>query len=140
MTVTGQAPPSELVLAHAVDAAHDVLVAAQQEGIAPPPQPLQVRIVYSCVLMGASMLTAATLRDVTTVWGLLGSTAAVLLALVFPSLAYVWLRETPTSRPSTVFRRKLVACAIVGLGLLVIPVGLSLAVRQMLTPASGFAE
>ena len=109
-----------------------VTLLLQQEGIAPPPQPLQARVLYSSALMGTSIVTAATLRDVTTVWGLLGSTAAVLLALVFPSLAYIWLRETPTSRPSTVFRRKLVACSIVGLGLLVIPVGLSLAIRQIL--------
>jgi hypothetical protein len=97
--------------------------------------PLAERVGLGSAIMAATMATAAALRDVATVWGFLGSSAAVLLALVFPSLSYVVLRQTPTSRLSSVRRRKATAALIVVIGCLVMPVCLSIAIKRLLPPA-----
>ena len=79
------------------------------------------RVLSSVAIMGLSMGLAAVLDEVTTVWGFLGSTAAVLLGLTFPCFAYVQLRQTPTTRASTVGQRKALAWVIVVGSLALIP-------------------
>ena len=68
-----------------------------------------------------SMGLAAPLDDVSTVWGFIGSSGAILLGLTFPCLAYVKLRRTPTTRDSSVGQRKFVARSIIIVSVLLIP-------------------
>ena len=70
--------------------------------------------------------------DVATVWGFLGSTAAILLGLTFPCLAYVQLRKTPQNRPTTVSQRKAIAWAIIICSVLLIPACLGVATMDVL--------
>ncbi len=64
------------------------------------------------------------------VWGFLGSTAAVLLGLTFPCVAYVRLRRTPSTRESSVPQRKAVAWLIIVGSVLVIPACLVVATSE----------
>ena len=89
------------------------------------------RVLSSVAIMGLSMGLAAVLDEVTTVWGFLGSTAAVLLGLTFPCLAYVQLRQTPTTRASTVGQRKALAWVIVVGSLALIPACLLVATANV---------
>ena len=59
------------------------------------------RSLASLLIMLSSMGLATAIDDVATVWGFLGSTAAILLGLTFPCLAYVRLRKTPQNRSPT---------------------------------------
>jgi amino acid permease len=97
--------------------------------------PLGRRIVYASIIMAGSMATAAAVSSVTVVWGLLGSTAAVLLALIFPSLAYLLLRITPKNRSTSVPRRKVVALTIVIVGVISIPTCLTIAIQNLIQSA-----
>jgi cytochrome bd-type quinol oxidase subunit 2 len=56
----------------------------------------------------------------------------VLLALVFPSLAYLLLRRTPSSRTSSVRRRKATAGLIVAIGTALMPICFGIAVGRLL--------
>jgi len=90
------------------------------------------RALSSLCLMLMSMGIAALVDDVSVVWGLIGSTGAILLGLLFPCVAYVRLRKTPTTRTTSVPIRKAFAWLIILVSVPLIPACLVVAVRELL--------
>ena len=83
--------------------------------------PARVRLLLSSSVMAGSMAVAASVDDVSRVWGFLGATCGILLAYVLPAAAYVRLRRTPTNRRSSVKWHKRAAFALAAIGLALMP-------------------
>ena len=94
------------------------------------------RILSSLGIMLASMGLAMTVDDVSVVWGFIGSTAAILLGFTFPCVAYIRLRQTPSTRATSVRQRKVVAWFITILSLLLIPTCLTVTTVELVNATS----
>ena len=94
------------------------------------------RAVASLVIMLLSMALASIVDDVSVVWGFIGSTAAILLGLTFPCIAYISLRQTPINRPTSVPQRKAFAWFIVVVSVALIPACLVVATSEAISRGS----
>jgi amino acid permease len=55
--------------------------------------PLLTRVIITAAMLSSAMVIAAAVTHVTTVWGLLGSSANILIAFIIPCAAYLRIRK-----------------------------------------------